>query len=449
MVADRAYLQDAGKPGFGAARLPPPVMPRGMNGTVDPRDIDENRLRAEKQIKDILSVHAHVLDGLNNSGMDFVKTFTSTIYAHTERPYEFKKDEQLNWEWIFLPRPDGRTIIHQIIELVGQGKLDPGTAESFTKALIQIEPEMIVDRIFETRENALELAVSFPNCQGIIEVICEYGMVHVAKESVEKRDTGEDKRGTDIKAKEPRVSQARAQPSKTLGESIQQSNRPSSFPMPPGKFSESAVMSDDQGYEMKTIERDGNIVTVQVEWKQMKEAGRDTCLHTAIKKNSCARYLLQRMHLTGEQESLLSHPGQNGLTPLHVAVDYKKCSEERVELVKYIIEIYPRALSLRSVDPQVMAEYDEASSTSTRASSRVKDSQSPYKHFLESKENNNSRYAVYGDQPLAKGTKEAAEKMKEFLRLGCMRHHGHDRALIIKLLDTQVSLIAALQITNL
>lgn len=442
MVASPTTFQNAGSAGLDTAEF------GGMNSGLDNRFMA--RLRALEQFKALELVHDHVLTDLKQGGMDFVNCFKSTMLVQPRQFHKFRDGNQLDWNWVFFPRRDGRTILHQVIEMGhenGETTLDPDVAKNFTESLVQRSPEIIADRERDDRvkRNALELAVSCKkscqNCFGIVKAICEHGMVHVERKPAQEKNTNGAKTEVDLRAQQLRAAQASAQLQKPPGEGIPQSHVPSSVTIVNG------AMARTQARKPKEFKKNGEIITVMIEWGQLTTPARDNCLHMAIrdKKYTFARYLLERMYITEEQESILCHYGEDILTPLHRAVEYKECSDERVELVKHIISIYPKALILPSgiSSPNMQAPEDQdggpqfpLSQNETRVVS--KEGLTPYKYFVELEEGMNSSREV-NSMLLDSETILAASKMKEHLRLSCMRHHGQDRALITKLLSTPVS----------
>ena len=394
MVSSRVPFQDDGMATLSGASY----KPRGTNGDLDSTSLEMTE--SSEILLDIDSVHDHVLADLAGSGMEFVKNFTSTIRAKQQQLYEFEDGEQLDWQNVFERRDNESTILHQIVTALRDDlSLDPDAVRQLTECLVQEHPGMIIDRD-ENGKNVLELAVSYKNCQGVIEAICEHGMVQVVK--------------------------------KPIGDEI----------APRGSFAGTAIVFD-QSDEVRTIEKDGETSTVEIEWKQLMHRG-ESPLHMAIRKNrnDSALYLLGRMQITGDHEYILDCPGDDGLSPLHLAVDYKMCSAERVKLVNRIIEIYPDALSVQS-------EAWSLEKRKHRDSGHIKDGLSPYKHFIESREQRNSRsMSSKVSQHLTKEREQAANQIMELLRLGCMRRYGRNRAQITRLLDTKVSLIVILLIPD-
>jgi hypothetical protein len=197
----------------------------------------------------------------------------------------------------------------------------------------------------------------------------------------------------------------------------------------------------------------GETIAIYVEWQDLLHVGKDSCLHLAIrhKQEGYAKYLLDRIALTGDEKTVIGHFGSEGLTPLHIAVDSQQCSDARIDLATRIIDKYPRALSVPSATMQTAAQ--EGKKTTARLPARtgtlqsqseggrIKEALTPYKYFLETAKGGPSKHLrrKYGQQTANDPMK--AVEMRDLLRLSCMRHHGQDRALITKLLDTQVSTV--------
>jgi hypothetical protein len=200
-------------------------------------------------------------------------------------------------------------------------------------------------------------------------------------------------------------------------------------------------------------------------WMDLSQVNRDTCLHIAIKgrNTNLAHYLLQRIKHDRSVDLLLQHKNQDGLTPLHVAVDYANCDGDQIKLVHELIELYPPALKIetekRSRD--LMQQDDFGVSAPPLPNSytadelrrieggRVKGGLSPYRYFLDTRnQHQNSR--LIADQPPARGSptfffeapqpghleavEKAAVNMENLLRLSCMRHFGRNRRILTKLL---------------
>lgn len=210
-----------------------------------------------------------------------------------------------------------------------------------------------------------------------------------------------------------------------------------------------------------------------------------------VGNNKCAEYLLERIRLNKETQSVLSCRDDSGLSILHLAVDFAKCSQDQVNFVSLLISHYPDALTMKSgeitygskaansepknpnqLNANRLGQYEQFQNTS---STRVKSSAAPYKYFIESKEqflnSNHQQHEPKKDRTLArrakkegsrngslqssgnsKSTQESlggtqsstkpgdnpAEKMDDLLKLSCMRYFGRDRRILTELLDSQV-----------
>ncbi|KAL8333866.1 hypothetical protein RB593_003504 [Gaeumannomyces tritici] len=203
-------------------------------------------------------------------------------------------------------------------------------------------------------------------------------------------------------------------------------------------------------------------------WKHLLEGGQDTWLHKAIKlrRTNYAKYLIERVKLNGAAKLVLSHHGQDKLTPLHVAVSSEFLTPNQHELVEELIEAYPDALvSGTRFEEEVEAEPPHArkplhSHYSRRgidkAFRRKGLSSSPFQHFLETR----AREAVQADpQNRARGAlnrrtrtkpatkanagelKDVAEAVESLLKLSCMRYFGDRREIIKELLPSNVGQI--------
>ncbi|KAI9689796.1 MAG: hypothetical protein M1822_009678 [Bathelium mastoideum] len=420
----------------GASRSRPLTTPWVLSGT----------LQIQAYVPEDAGIAAafnYVLNALKNKGKSFVDDFAATYGEEEDHDgkdlHELVEDqEKIDLDNAFKCLSTGRTILHQIIQSVSENNLDPNDASDLTRAIVKEERSLIKERISgHGRSNALELAASSQNCLEIIKAICESGMV--SEKNEKEVDPGEaESRPINVPAQQLKASaEAHLQPSVSLD-----------VPVVSGHFSTNSTTSVGEVQKPRRIKKDGKIITIRVAWEDLTEDGADTCLHTAIKSenNEYASYLLRRMHYTEEHKLILRHRGQSGLTPLHLAVDSKQCSTERVDLVKSIMDLYPDALSMKS----------RANDDGVR-----KENLAPYKYFVESKatvthDGNNRSIAGLTNvrdkkpgkrqqrqqgriQPNAQPSKEvndqsAVEAMDQLLRLGCMRYHGKSRESITDLL---------------
>ena len=404
VTGTKVHHYGAARPTLGDVTVSPSLRRRGtLYGITDPTDRDTMEGMGEDEDAGVLRIHNLVLERLVSNGMDYVNRLVKDV----DRDFAMRLDEEddrANEQglsapiipeeldelyWTLQPRSDERTIVHDMISLVGANKLDPEVVESFTKSLVEFNPDIITYRTRDTRENVLELALTFnPKCQGIIKAICEHGMVR-----------------------------------------------------------ERVATLDDQEDGEQTVKKDGKLITIMVPWNKLIEvSGKDSCLHKAIKQNFCADYLLQRMHRTREQEKLLFHRGYLDLTPLHLAVEYKDCNKPgRVELVKHIINICPKALEQYTSRQSLTAGPGGGHSRSTQDSSGLKDGLAPCKYLDESRLKVKDLFDRQ-KRSLPRANEENWKKIEESLRLGCMRQFRGDRELLVRLLNTKVRLQMALQV---
>jgi hypothetical protein len=347
----------------------------------------------------------HFLDDLGKLGTKFADTFVLSA-RNKNRKYKFSDGAELPMEALPYHDQHDTPILHRVVELVSK----PGTRDDLMAAVTAIigylvsgNEQMIGE---EDRDcyNVLDMAVQVPNAMGLIKTICEEGLVHTIENG---------------KTPRPRLSES-----------------PTDAPVEPRKI--------DIGQ--------GKAIAVYVEWEDLLNPGRDSCLHLAIKKNQegYAKYLLDWIALMGAEEAVIGHCGLDGLTPLHLAVDFRDCSDARVDLASHIIDRYPAALSITSATMQRAVQQEgtktkahhSMSSRALRTQSkggRIKEALAPYKYFLETANGAPNKHPQRPNGPQDKPGK-AAEEMKNLLRLSCMRYHGQDRALITKLLDTTVSI---------
>lgn len=419
-------VESSGRNGVGTNEM------HGANNYVDPTDTEGNEApkgAQEPKMELIESVHDHVIHDLKHSGKAFVDRFKKVFdMQDPPPPYKFEDGQELPWELVFEPRRQSRSILHQIIELVGDAAVDVKAAKSLVGMLVWDVPTLIGIRESATKDrfNALELAVDRKNCQEIIEAICESGMGSAPKKPDEKKAIDDDLSATN--SMKERLKALKAELRFRTGEGI---STDALLPAIPSKGGPGGTVTGHvQADGKNSVERNEGTNTVdEMKWEGLKEKLEDTCLHMAIrnKQHPTALYLLDKLALAiaEEQNSILTHIGRGGLRPLHIAVDFKECCEERIELVKRIIEICPEALCLPI-----------GTISSGSLNTDDKEGLTPLKHFLSLKDKTDARDNVLVWTP-PEGHKGLAKRMEDLLRLSCMRHHGYKRDIIMKLLDSK------------
>lgn len=92
--------------------------------------------------------------------------------------------------------------------------------------------------------------------------------------------------------------------------------------------------------DRKVREEVGQALAMEVKRQQAKDDGR-TILYNAIKMRLKAKYVIPIIEVVPEDMFTMRH---DGLTPLHLAVEYKRSDESQVEIVAALIERGPGAL---------------------------------------------------------------------------------------------------------
>lgn len=84
------------------------------------------------------------------------------------------------------------------------------------------------------------------------------------------------------------------------------------------------------------------------EWLGIPKRNGDTCIHIAIQKNlACTEYLIRKVMGKGKSvaDEILNMKGEGGNTPLHIAVEYERCSANQEKIVELLLEASSAALS--------------------------------------------------------------------------------------------------------
>jgi hypothetical protein len=418
-----------------------PGMPQSETNDPDPEYAQETHcaddLSEEELEADIKLVHERVLTKLIAEDMAFLKQFT-TLIGNEEEAMQFDS------KGVYLPLATGRTILHRIISSVSEGNLRPDIATLFTEKIVHDEPGLLLERSsLDSDLNALELAVSSQNCLGIIQAICEHGMLG-------EIESPNDKKGIDVEEEELHSASIQGQKLVLSGFT--------------GVISQEQIFPamDCASGSKATIKKNGKIFSVDVEWHELTQDGKETFLHKAIQKNrnDYALYLLDKMHDLNEHKHVLLHKGQSGLTPLHHAVYYDHCNSERVKLVEKMIHLCPEALAMDSA----ALSPNSQSIVQDQTAKGVQKNYAPYKYFLEL-EATAQKPSTPAIQPKAPRTRTIASRqnsgmqskmrasfqhskelnsqaaigdMHRLLRLGCMQYHGGNRETLTNLIGKPV-----------
>ncbi|KAI1420270.1 hypothetical protein F5Y12DRAFT_791763, partial [Xylaria sp. FL1777] len=341
-------------------------------------------------------------------------------------------------------------------------------AGQLTEILLELCLDLVHDHIDELESspesnlNPLELAASKPKCMSIVQAICEHGMTrHVCLEqkaeppipTTKHLDNNISSSWTPwslFKQQSPGPSSLATDSGNINGD--YSSRREGSDAVQAGPPGSSDPTDNPAGRIIETT--DGARIHIHILWKELQSNnGLTTCLHIAIASGNhdCAQYLAQRMHLTNETESLMSTYDRDGLTPLHLATHYSRCTDKQVDLVKTLIDCYYKALDMSS-------GYMTTGASSNPGNHQMKLGLTPYKYFIESREqatnsavsreqtmNNSLTSRSRGGQrtrsanntkPLVPVSESAVKKMNTLLRLSCMRYYGRDRGKFSELLGT-------------
>lgn len=317
--------------------------------------------------------------------------------------YTFADGQEFSLDCATDSKSDGCTLIHFMVQRVQASSLNADRAGALTTLLLRDVPDLAADEIpispnSHIMVNALELASSDSKCMPIVRAICESRM-----------EEGE-----------PRMEEE-------------------STEVPPDVL-------------------------------------HSHCLHIALRSGNleCAEYLFDKMRngLAAEKmKPLLYHrDASERLTPLLLAIRFKQCSQRQIDLVQMLIDQEPGALEVPSDDMRGSVKqmgrgfsehhapnHDSQRITGERSGKlplHVKGNLTPYKYFLESRQNANSAPSLTrrrGAQSKAvaqvhvAGDKKEADRLADLLKLSCMRHFGRDREKLRNLLDFKVSQTADTQ----
>jgi hypothetical protein len=163
----------------------------------------------------------------------------------------------------------------------------------------------------------------------------------------------------------------------------------------------------------------------------------ENCIHLAIRRNILPKLSIYLIGLANEAS--LSAKDDNGNTPLHLAVEYSRCTSEQLEVVAALISKCDNALDARNNESLSPFLYHERTcleanvksrSTKDRSSAQKgeNDGDVPLRYMKkevrevkkeEKKEEKNSKYQV---------TEHSALAIKDLMKLHCLRTRDHDQA---------------------
>ena len=220
---------------------------------------------------------------------------------------------------------NGNNILHHFIDYIGQSDCDPGSLgriKFVVRIILRHYPHLVDDGLVDGR-SPLDEAVSTDNCIGIIQAICKI----LGKNEVVTEDSDVDSSSTTAGSSVP------GSPSLALDTKLD--------PIQTARADNPA-----QASSTKERHQDRNWPS----WRRLAIANRDTCLHKAIKrkKHVYVNYLLEQIEAADAVEVILGHLGQDGLLPLHLAVDFAQCYDSPLAIVEKLIELYPKALTWKA-----------------------------------------------------------------------------------------------------
>ncbi|ETS73385.1 hypothetical protein PFICI_14990 [Pestalotiopsis fici W106-1] len=369
--------------------------------------IDDDFPRDDAEIREVFEC---VLDDLK-SDEDFNQSFFTHV-RYQEEFYTFSNGKSLNPGFAFDATSKERNIVHHFIERFSASPQKPETVErvkTFIGMSLSFQPGLIGDGL-DNGSSPLNKAASEEGCLGIIEAICQHCM---------------------------------------------EKSRPQRF----NEIQEDTAFNSASFTADTLLEEGGHDKTSRVAWSELVRTNQDTFLHSAIKKkkNRNAHYFLDYLEQNGVAKLYLEHYGRDGLTPLHLAVDFTHCYDDQVKLVERLINLCPEALKIRSAsyrqpqpawnggkNPQFgsnITSWDRTPPTD------LKDNLSPFRYFLDTRERQENSADILARsyrrtaRPKSGGTFEHGQAMEELLRLSCMRYYGNDRPTITALLPLSLGQI--------
>ncbi|KAH0558881.1 hypothetical protein GP486_004487 [Trichoglossum hirsutum] len=156
----------------------------------------------------------------------------------------------------------------------------------------------------------------------------------------------------------------------------------------------------------------------------------DTCLHDAIKRNaSFVEYLIGKC-----DKSTLRHQNDRGNTPLHIAVEYEKCTRAQVAVVESLLEKCESALFSRNNDKLSPYRYHQKTLNEPSTDGRGRESRAASKawglkssHEKRGIVDKNARGRPQSKRNVSKEERdESAAKIRWMLKLHCMRSQKRD-----------------------
>jgi nucleoside phosphorylase len=142
----------------------------------------------------------------------------------------------------------------------------------------------------------------------------------------------------------------------------------------------------------------------------------DYCLHVAIKKNVNPDLTIFLIEHAGEWA--LCAQDDMGKTPLHLAVEYERCTDAQLQVVKALIRRCDKAMNKRTIEPNCFSPYRYHEYTRAEAKKAAEaEAKKAAKQKKKEKESED-----------AKITERSTDAIMNFLKLHCMHTMKHDDA---------------------
>ncbi|KAH6624421.1 hypothetical protein B0J18DRAFT_409874 [Chaetomium sp. MPI-SDFR-AT-0129] len=294
--------------------------------------------------------------------------------------------------YIYCTLPDQSNILHALIDAVHRQLVPVRSAALLTAQLVNVEFDLVSDRAVAPKQHEqwtprggktpLEYAALYADCLELVRVMCEVGLVtRVTREEKERilqgergdgvgHDGGdsavglgdgvhghgdveaaEAARGWGLKGVRSRLLEGL---SPFLGGTTGRAEGPDGgvdADVDDGVSSEEKTLEEGMEGDPELAAGPNPFLEYALIASYLIKNNEDSCLHIAIREgnNACADYLLSRIQLTNDTDSVLGLYDHNGLTALHLALDFDKCHDQsQVEFVRRLIAHYPPALAMNS-----------------------------------------------------------------------------------------------------
>jgi hypothetical protein len=159
----------------------------------------------------------------------------------------------------------------------------------------------------------------------------------------------------------------------------------------------------------------------------------DTCLHDAIKRNApFVEYLIRKC-----DKSTLTHQNDKGNTPLHIAVEYDKCTKTQIGVVESLLEKCESAMCERNYDKLSPYRYHLKTLHEPGTGGRGRESRGSNKawglksnHEKRGVVDKNVRGRPQAKRNISKEERDkSAEEIRRKLKLHCMRSQTRDKVI--------------------